>query len=100
MEYSSNRKRLVPLGDSVKELPAVTGLPAMIVLRTKAPLWNVVEAVETEVGLGKLLAPELTAVTIGGVATPETSYAYASMTMWVPGIVIVIVSDPLEARVA
>jgi len=93
--YSSNRKRFAPLGERVKGLVAVKVPKPTSVPRRKAPLWKLVEAVETEA-----LDPGLTAVTMGGVATPETSYAYASMRMWVPGMVIVIVSAPLEESVA
>lgn len=74
--YSSNRKRFAPLGERVKGLVAVKVPKPTSVPRRKAPLWKLVEAVETEA-----LVPVLTAVTMGGVARPETSYAYASMRM-------------------
>jgi hypothetical protein len=94
VEYSSNSNILPPLGERMKGLVAENVPKPMSVPRRKAPLWKAVEAVETDAP-----DPVLTAVTIGGVATPKTSYRYASMTMGVPGMVIVIVSAPLEVRV-
>jgi len=74
MGYSSNNELAIGRGgegENVKPLPAENGAKegeAMNVPRRKAPLWKAVEEVEMEDP-----TPLLTAVTVGGAATPETS---------------------------
>lgn len=75
VEYSTNT---VGLGSTVEEVnpfpgakttPGPTeGGPRMVTARRKAPLWKLLEDVEMEVP-----DPLLTAVTVGGATTPETS---------------------------